>query len=449
MILILVLYVPSYASQDIRNLQVEGISVGDKLSKYYSLESQKKMKATVDEKTNLVTIVISDPSFVLYDQVQVVFIRKNQKILSIEGIHYDSYDFCLDKKNLVVKEILRLFSKKKYEVINEKEKKHPADILGQSKFTNTHIDLKDSNGSINVRCYKWSKKLTQEKGWIDSLSVSINSKRIKTLKKIVNIISEPLPILSDPNFEFALDEKYYALLIGNNDYEYWEKLEAPVNDVVEIGKILENKYGYKVDVVKNANENVIRTKLIELSKKVTSEDNLLIYYSGHGDRNINMSPIRAYWIPTDAAQTFDAKWINTEDVSAMISQIPAKHILIMVDSCYAGSTIKGNSTTEGDWNISNKNFSEKYITKMLSRRTRQIITSGNVERVVDAYIQNHSLFAYKFLDILKKNENYTTGRMIYGELHKYIVDATSTNPQFSKLKNMGDIDGEFFFIVKN
>ena len=112
MILILVLYVPSYASQDIRNLQVEGISVGDKLSKYYSLESQKKMKATVDEKTNLVTIVISDPSFVLYDQVQVVFIRKNQKILSIEGIHYGPYDFCLQQKNFVVKDILKLFAKK-------------------------------------------------------------------------------------------------------------------------------------------------------------------------------------------------------------------------------------------------------------------------------------------------------------------------------------------------
>jgi len=450
LILILTLQAPSYAIQDISYLQIERISVGDKLSKYYSLESQKKMKKTVDEKTNLVTIVISDPSFVLYDQVQVVFIRKNQKILSIEGIHYDSYDFCLDKKNLVVKEILRLFSKKKYEVINEKEKKHPADILGQSKFTNTHIDLKDSNGSINVRCYKWSKKLTQEKGWIDSFSVSINSKRIKTLKKIVNIISEPLPILSNPNFEFALDEKYYALLIGNNDYEYWEKLEAPVNDVVEIGKILENKYGYKVDVVKNANENVIRTKLIELSKKVTSEDNLLIYYSGHGDRNINMSPIRAYWIPTDAAQTFDAKWINTEDVSAMISQITAKHILIMVDSCYAGSSIKGTSTaTEETYGKRNKSFNKKYIKKMLNRKTRLAITSGNIEPVVDAHIQNHSLFAYKFLNILKQNENYISSLDLYGELRRYIVSASSQSPQFYALNNMGHNDGQFFFIVKN
>ena len=464
MILILVLYVPSYASQDIRNLQVEGISVGDKLSKYYSLESQKKMKATVDEKTNLVTIVISDPSFVIYDQVQVVFIKKNQKILSIEGIHYGPYDFCLQQKNFVVKDILKLFAKKKYEVIDEKEKKHPADIFGQSKFTNTHIDLKDSNGSINVRCYKWSKKLTQEKGWIDSLSVSINSKRIKTLKKIVNIISEPLPILSDPNFEFALDEKYYALLIGNNDYEYWEKLDAPVNDVVELGKILETKYGYKVDVVKNANENVIRTKLIELSKKVTSEDNLLIYYSGHGDRNINMSPIRAYWIPTDAAQTFDAKWINTEDVSAMISQISAKHILIMVDSCYAGSSIRGASSNsleedrafqkklyeeEESWGKSTKNYTKNYIKKMLNRRTRIAITSGNIEPVVDSYIQKHSLFAYKFLNILKQNENYISSMDLFAQLNKYIISASSQSPQMYALNNMGHNDGQFFFIVKN
>ncbi len=446
MILILVLYVPSYASQDIRNLQVEGISVGDKLSKYYSLESQKKMKATVDEKTNLVTIVISDPSFVLYDQVQVVFIRKNQKILSIEGIHYGPYDFCLQQKNFVVKDILKLFAKKKYEVIDEKEKKHPADIFGQSKFTNTHIDLKDSNGSINVRCYKWSKKLTQEKGWIDSLSVSINSKRIKTLKKIVNIISEPLPILSNPNFEFALDEKYYALLIGNNDYEYWEKLDAPVNDVTEIGKILKSKYRFDVQVVKNASANTIREKLIELTKKIKTDDNLLIYYSGHGDRNINMSPPRAYWIPVDGGKTFDSKWINTQDISAYVSQIPAKHILLMIDSCYSGSSIKGKNKVKV---ASEKNLNDqKWIKKMLNRKTRQVITSGGIAPVPDSVVDNHSLFAYKFIDILKTNENYTTGSKVWQELQYHIFSVSSQDPKILQLKEMGDLDGDFFFIAK-
>ena len=448
LILIFTFQTPSQ-SAGIRDFQIEGMSIGDSLLDYYSIESQKEMSQAYDKKNKFTSVIISDPAFQTYNQIQVTHTGKKQEILAIEGLKHmaNNYKACLHRKRSVIVEVENMFyNKDQIEMYVQDEKKHPIDKSGKSKFQATHLNFK-TGGSFRFTCYDWSKELTDKKGWTDSLSVSINSEKT-TLKKLVKTNNEPIPLLEDDKLKFQ-DEKYYALLIGNNDYKYWNKLDSPVNDVVEIGKILENKYGYKVDVVKNANSNLLKNKLIELSKKVTSDDNLLIYYSGHGDRNLLMSPIRAYWIPTDAAQTFDAKWINTEDVSAMISQIPAKHILIMVDSCYAGSTIKGTSTTEGDYTTSKKDFSAKYITKMLARRTRQVITSGNVERVVDAYIQNHSLFAYKFLDILKKNENYTTGRIVYGELHKYIVDATSTNPQFSKLKNMGDIDGEFFFIVKN
>jgi len=374
----------------------------------------------------------------------------------------DNYEACLFRKRSVIVEVERMFyNKDQIEMYAQDEKKHLIDKSGKSKFQSTHLNFK-TGGSFRFTCYDWSKELTDKKGWIDSLSVSINSEKT-TLKKLVKKNSEPIPLLEDNKLKFQ-DEKYYALLIGNNDYKYWSKLDSPVNDVVEIGKILKNKYGYKVDVVKNANENVIRTKLIELSKKVTSEDNLLIYYSGHGDRNVDMSPIRAYWIPTDAAQTFDAKWINTEDVSAMISQISAKHILIMVDSCYAGSSIRGASSNsleedrafqkklyeeEESWGKSTKNYTKNYIKKMLNRRTRIAITSGNIEPVVDSYIQKHSLFAYKFLNILKQNENYISSLDLYGELRRYIVSASSQSPQFYALNNMGHNDGQFFFIVKN
>ena len=242
------------------------------------------------------------------------------------------------------------------------------------------------------------------------------------------------------------NKKYYALLIGNNDYKHWQKLDAAINDVVTIGEILESKYGYHVEVLTDGTSDVIRNKLIELSKKVTSEDNLLIYYAGHGDRNVDMSPIRAYWIPVDAGKTLDAKWINTQDVSAYVSQIPAKHILLMIDSCFAGSSIKGSSQAKvaSDKDLDNM----KWITKMLNRRTRLLITSGGVEPVVDASVDNHSLFAYKFLDILKTNKNFTTASKIWDSLNKYHATA-SQNPQITWLKNMGDLGGDFFFIVKN
>ena len=62
-------------------------------------------------------------------------------------------------------------------------------------------------------------------------------KFFSTKQKIITKIKKHVSIIKNT-------EKYYALLIGNNDYKHWEKLDAAVNDVVAIGKILESKYGY-------------------------------------------------------------------------------------------------------------------------------------------------------------------------------------------------------------
>ena len=86
---------------------------------------------------------------------------------------------------------------------------------------------------------------------------------------------------------------------------------------------------------------------------------------------------------------------------------------------------------------------------MLNRRTRQLITSGGIEPVIDATVDNHSLFAYKFIDILKTNENYTTGSKVWKELQLHIVGVSSQDPKILQLKDMGDLGGDFFFIAKN
>ena len=134
-----------------------------------------KYNVVFDEKTNLVSIIISDPSFNTYDQVQVVFIKKNQKILSIEGLmHHDNYEFCLSRKSSVINEILRIFPNKKlYEVIDEKEKLHPIDKSEKSKYSTTYINLLDKKGSINVRCYDWSEELTKKKR-MDRLFIGVD-----------------------------------------------------------------------------------------------------------------------------------------------------------------------------------------------------------------------------------------------------------------------------------
>ena len=148
-----------------------------------------------------------------------------------------------------------------------------------------------TGGTIGIRCYDWSTELTKSKGWIDGLSISLESQK-KDSKNIVKQNIEPLPSISivDDKPSFSTTERYYALLIGNDNYKYWSKLEASVNDVKTIGMALEYRYGYQTEILTNVTSSIIRKKLIEYSEKLTEKDNLLIYYAGHGDKIEKMNP---------------------------------------------------------------------------------------------------------------------------------------------------------------
>ena len=237
--------------------------------------------------------------------------------------------------------------------------------------------------------------------------------------------------------------KYYALLIGNTKYANWTILKSPVNDINEIEKILKNKYKFEdVILLKNATRSEIFNKLKKLQKIVTDNDYLLIYYAGHGEQDAD----RGYWIPVDADKEWDENWIDTVTITAAIQRIKTKHTLLMIDSCYVGTSIKGNSVdgknlSEKDWNAINAN-------KGLNWRAGIVLSSGGATPVIDVAVDNkHSLFAYKFIDLLKKNKDYMTSMFVFGELYKYHSTKQQT-PQRYHVVNWGHLDGDFVFKVR-
>ena len=46
--------------------------------------------------------------------------------------------------------------------------------------------------------------------------------------------------------KFINNKKYYALIIGNSNYDKWDDLVSPANDTKEIAKVLEEKYKFEV-----------------------------------------------------------------------------------------------------------------------------------------------------------------------------------------------------------
>jgi len=273
----------------------------------------------------------------------------------------------------------------------------------------------------------------------------LKNKNLAYFKGYKKIRLSGLPPDNEEDIIIKPSGKYYALLIGNSDYSKskWASLKSPVNDVVEIAKVLKSKYDFKdVIVKKNVERHEIFRELKNLRKIVTPNDYLLIYYSGHGEEDTQ----QAYWIPVNAEKEWDENWIDTITITAAIQRIQTKHTLLMIDSCYIGTAFKGNNDNKINSEYASRNA--KIVKKALDNRAGIVISSGSTTSVLDTAVDNkHSLFAYKFIDILKKNKSFVTSTKIFVELSDYHAGFKQT-PQRYFVSNWGHLDGDFVFIPK-
>ena len=251
-------------------------------------------------------------------------------------------------------------------------------------------------------------------------------------------LSAQAPKEENDNLNLKITGKYYALLIGNSKYEIkseWSSLTSPVNDVSEIGKILKTKYNFEdVLIVKDANRNEMFEAFEKLSEMTTDVDYVLIYYAGHGDVKGNKS----YWIPVDAQKSSIRNWINLSDIENYLIDIPAHHLAVMVDSCYF-SVSKGNNTiTEKPKNM--------LYQKLLKKRARIILSSGQNEPVDDTGVGKHSIFAMSFINSLKNNNIISLQNIGYdiGLAHA----GMRQSPYFRIMYNWGHNNGDFVFVSK-
>ena len=144
--------------------------------------------------------------------------------------------------------------------------------------------------------------------------------------------SRPAARRALPRVDFG---KFYALLIGNNDYKLLPHLMTPKNGHSALDELLSERYGYTTMLVEDGTREQIMDSMYALLGKLTSEDNLLIYYAGHGEYVTDTD--RGVWLPVDANPQSPANWISNVEINDYLKQIKAKQIIVIADSCYSGS----------------------------------------------------------------------------------------------------------------
>ncbi len=240
--------------------------------------------------------------------------------------------------------------------------------------------------------------------------------------------------------------EYHALIIGNNDYQHFSTLVTAVNDARETEELLRTKYNFRTTLLLNADRYQILSTLNDLMKELTEKDNLLIYYARHG--KLDETSGKGYWLPVDAELKNSANWISNTAITDILGAIPAKHILVVADSCYSGTL--GSTPLPRLSNDIAFDKRRKWVEAMADTRARITLTSGGLEPVLDGGGGDHSIFAKAFIQTLRENKELIEGYSLYARILDRMTAnpmqlAQAESPQYAAIQHAGHESGEFFF----
>lgn len=240
--------------------------------------------------------------------------------------------------------------------------------------------------------------------------------------------------------------RYYALVIGNADYQYLDDLVTPVSDAQRLSQVLEQSYGFRVRILANGDDASVLRAMNKLNEELEEEDNLLIYYSGHGNRRQSGAYEVGYWLPVNAEPApNDTFWVPTEQVSGHLARLKARRIIVVADSSFAG-LLADNPAFLLATDPANLR-SQAYIDLRYPNRSRLLLTSGKDFPLQEEGDVDISVFAGAFIEVLENNDSVLTAPVLYLQVLDELEERQpELNPQFKAIKRAGDEVGDFFFV---
>jgi len=320
-----------------------------------------------------------------------------------------------------------------------------ADRFSQTSHVNTGQDIQiklEQSQALISQLQGEKQKLQQEIDKIHSLSA----------RSIPHASGEGDSSTDGPfviNIDFG---NYYALIIGNQKYEKIPSLDTPIADARDVDKVLREKYDFNSTLLIDANRYQILTALNYLREKLTENDNLLIYYAGHGV--LDKVNKRGHWLPVDAELNSDANWISTVSITDILNAMSPRHILVVSDSCYSAALTRA-AIPRLDAGMSREKKTE-WVKTLLKTKSRTALTSGGLKPVLDGGGDGqHSVFANAFIKELQNNNNFMEGQELYRNVSADVVVATQRKgneqaqvPEYAPIDHAGHEGGEFFFRPK-
>jgi hypothetical protein len=236
--------------------------------------------------------------------------------------------------------------------------------------------------------------------------------------------------------------RYFALIVGIDEYQYLPHLRTARNDAQKLATVLSDQYGFKTQLLLNASRDQIIGALDQYRHSLDESDSLLIYYAGHG--YFDEAAGLAYWAPTDAGQDTYARWVEATVITGTAKAIPARHVLVISDSCYSGMLTR-------DATLSRPTDRANYVQRMAGTRSRNVMSSGGNEPVADSdtpgHDPSHSVFANVLLQDLRQfQSDEFTAEQLFVQIKEEVGGRSKQLPQYNPIRDSSHEGGDFVFV---
>lgn len=237
--------------------------------------------------------------------------------------------------------------------------------------------------------------------------------------------------------------KNHLLAIGINAYAHITPLKNAVKDAQDLATMLEQHYQFLPEHIclitdAEATESRIFAEFRRLIQQVGPDDNVVIFFSGHGQYDDVFKD--GFWIPVDAEAGKMEDYIANSRISKTIENIDSRHTLLIADACFSG-TLFGESRS-----VFSKENATRYHQKVGSIPSRWGLTSGRNEIVSDGAAGGNSPFTENLLMFFQSHQD---APFSVSDLVQYVKTTTANNAQQtpigSPLRNVGDKGGELIF----
>ncbi len=256
----------------------------------------------------------------------------------------------------------------------------------------------------------------------------------------------------------------WAALIGVADYLKIPQLHYTVNDVMSIKQMLVEMGVPESNIFTITDAQVTYQSMRKLlgttlKNRVQPEDQVIVYYSGHGateadQANNNADNFEKYLLPYDAdPYDYYSTSYPMSEVANISQRLNVGQIFFIMDACYSGATGSKSFSQV----TSAATYSDDFIQRLSNRAGRVVMTaSGPNEPSLEWDHQKHGVFTFYLLQGMagEADQQYGNrdGKVSIVELNEYIsnnVRNTTNDRQHPTFKGnfsgtiyLGKIEGE-------